>query len=219
MMSHIKEINRLIDDISKLTTIPEIESFKDAVDKIEEAFNSLRDNPETFNCASDYDDLLSKLKAEIETACTDFQTTGDEKILDEIHKIKVQSDYSNLKDEQKAVIDAEFDNAMLSFNEHTVAQLREMINDYVSFKMGGIDKIRKHINDFSIKNLQEEAEKDPDNQTADTDEKSSSPKQPIRRAIKRKIQTRAEAEEVIDFLKEHVTDLDAGTPLELSLSE
>lgn len=224
MMSHIKEINRLIDDISKLTTIPEIESFKDAVDKIEEAFNSLRDNPETFNCASDYDDLLSKLKAEIETACTDFQTTGDEKILDEIHKIKVHSDYSNLKDGQKAIIDVDFDNAMLSFNDPTVAQLREMINDYVSFKMGGIDKIRKRINEFAIKNQQEEAERDPDavdpdNPNDDTEETPGIPKQPIRRSIKRKIQTRAEAEEVIDFLKEHVSDLDAGTPIELSLSE
>ena len=118
----------------------------------------------------------------------------------------------------------DFDNAMLSFNDPTVAQLREMINDYVSFKMGGIDKIRKRINEFAIKNQQEEAERDPDavdpdNPNDDTEETPGIPKQPIRRSIKRKIQTRAEAEEVIDFLKEHVSDLDAGTPIELSLSE
>lgn len=219
MMSHIKEIKKLIDDIDKLTPIPEIEAFRDAVGKIEEAFNSLRENPDTYNCASDYDDLLSKLKAEIETACTDFMTTANEKIGDEIYKIKIQSDFVNLKDEQRAIIDAEFDNAILSHNEPNVAQLREMINDYVSFKMGGIDKIRKHINKYAIENMEEEAKKNPDVPDENSDDSSKSPKQPIRRSIKKKIRTRAEAEEVIDFLKEHVADLDAGTPIELSLSE
>ena len=130
----------------------------------------------------------------------------------------------SLTEEQKSAIDAKFDSKALSFNEPTVAQLRDMMNAYVSFKLAGKDSILKHINEFAIQNQEASAkehpeELDPDSPEDDNEGGETSPKKAIHKAIKRKIQTRAEAEEVIDFLQEHMTDIDSGASIELSLSE
>ncbi len=222
LISHIKEIHRLLDDIETLS-FPS-NDFKTAVTDIEEAFNSLRENPDTHACASDYDDLLSKLKAEIEKACTDFVTTKNEEIQKEVLELKQQSDYDSLTDEQKSVIDAELDCNALSFNEPTIAQLRDMMKSFVNFQLLGKKSVLQRINKFVLQNQEAAAKEHQEEQVPNTpkddneENKHTSPKA-FHKEIKRKIQTRAEAEDVIGFLQEHMADIDSGASIELSLSE
>lgn len=224
VMTHIKEIHKKLEAIAMLTHLDEIDGFLREVSDIEEAYNSLRENPDTSSCASDYDDLLNKLNSSIERACIDFKTTVDEKVQNDINDIHVHSAYGDLKPEQKDAIDAKLSNGFVSYTEPTVEQLMQMINTHVPFELSGLKSIRKKINEFETANAIEYAETHPDgldpDSTEDNEETDAkTPKPSIKRTIKRKISTKAEAEEVIEFLQEHLDDIESGSSIELSLSE
>lgn len=224
LFSTIASIIRNQEDIAKLADIPDIQEFKQKDDQITESLNTLRANPNPVSVASEYRDLLDELQAAIRAICTDFETSVGQKVAEEVEKILQRSEYDSLKDEQKAVIQSIIAKYDISHTEDTVAQLHEMINVYVAFKMTGNNEIPKAINKFVLANAAEEAEAHPENgedgepENPEPETPKPTPK-PIRHTIKKQLSTRYEVMDVIDFLNDHIDDVDAGSSIELSLSE
>ncbi len=222
LFTTIGSIIRNLDDISKLADIPDIHAFKQAVLQHTETFNILRANSDIVSIVSDYRDLLDELQAAIRTACTDFETSVGTKVAEDVEKILQNSEYESLKDEQKSVIQSIIAKYEISHTEDTVAQLRDMINVYVTYTMSGKDEIRKAINKFVIANA--EAEEHPEG-GEEGGEDTTGPEtrepehNPIKHTIKKKLNTRYEVMDVIDFLTEHIGDVESGSSIELSLSE
>ena len=219
----IGQIVKKLDDISKLPNIPEIQGFQKQSANFTETLNTLRINPNAVSVNSEYQDLRDELDAAIRTVCTDFETAVGEKVNEEVEKIlnRLHDDYESLSDDQKAAVQNIIAKYNISHNEDTVDQLRDMINVYIGFKMTGIDEIPKAINHFVIENAEEEAKKHPKpDPTPEPVPAPPKPKpQPIRRTIKKSLKSRFEVQEVVDFLNAHMSDVDSGSTIELSLSE
>ena len=141
------------------------------------------------------------------------------------------SEYTELKDSQKAQIDNMLGNLAIDYRSNTLEGLREMINNFVTISMTSVNNIKSQVHAFSIQNTPPVVVTPPVNPQPQPDTTGEgggvtttnivqdSISSPNRLSVKKRITTKAELQSIINELTKLLDSVDENSPVEFNIND
>lgn len=218
----LRKISKIIERAKPLTSHPQIGDFAGKLNQTESKFNNFLSDPDLYQRSADVIDLYSQLKTDVEAACTEFESTAMAKIAEKCEDIHKLYAYCQLKEEQKATIDALLNAITVDFNERDIATLASNINIFNQHYVpgGSFDQVMDKIKQF------EEANRPPSQGAGEPGGGNPQPQpqpqpQSQHRSVpmKRNLSSRSELQQLITQLQQVLDAAGENDTFEISLTD
>lgn len=201
------------------------------ISDVSQLYDDYIQNQDLHAIVSDITDLRNKLDSYLKQACVNFQTEGNSQLNLRRDEIMATSEYTELKDSQKAQIDNMLGNLAIDYRSNTLDGLREMINNFVTISMTSVNNIKSQVHAFSIQNTppvvvtpQVNPKPQPDTTgegggVTTTNTVQDSISSPNRLSVKKRITTKAELQSIINELTKLLDSVDENSPVEFNIND
>lgn len=188
-----------------------LSGFIETLNQTEAKYNQLLADAELYQRQAEVLDLFHQLKADVEAACTDFESTALNKIAAKCEQIRHSYSYNHLKDEQKMAVDAKLNEITIEFVDRDIVSLSANATKFANnYAPGGrFEKAEELIKQY------EEANR-PSTPSAGEPAAGATP-QHRTVSIKRKYASRSELQHVISHLQEQLNSFGETDTIEISL--
>ena len=224
VLDSLKHIHKLTTDASTLPNLPQLADFRKHIGDVTQLMNDYIANPNIHQIASEITDLSNQANSYLSEACIAFQTEGNQKIAESREEIKKMEGYDKLTEAEQQQITILADGLNLEYGSPTLDNLRVMVNSYTTLYLpnGGIDAIRSKVKQMVIQHAPAVVTTPPaapQTPPADPNGAHEPAKQPRQMKLKRSLTTRAEVQQVITELQNHLDDVSEEHPIEFSINE
>lgn len=219
-LTHLKQINKIIEKARLLSEQPLIGNFAEKMNNVEAKYNAFLSDPDLYERAAEVNDLINQLNADVEAACTEFESTALSQISDKCQEIRNLYSYAHLKEEQKQAVDAKLDSISIDFEERDIASLSQKINDFNRYYVpgGSFHNVKELIKKFEEANLE----------AANSASEPKDPHEPItpqpqskhlKVTVKHKFSSRDELQLFITQLQQILSDAGDDDTFEITLTD
>ena len=231
LLDHLKHINYLTKEVKNLPVLPQLDGFLKQISDVSQLYDDYIQNQDLHAIVSDITDLRNKLDSYLTQACVNFQTEGNSQLNLRRDEIMATSEYTELKDSQKAQIDNMLGNLAIDYRSNTLDGLREMINNFVTISMTSVNNIKSQVHAFSIQNTPSVVVTPPVNPQSQPDTTGEgggvtttnivqdSISSPNRLSVKKRITTKAELQSIINELTRLLDSVDENSPVEFNIND
>ncbi|UKK73422.1 BREX system P-loop protein BrxC [Segatella bryantii] len=231
LLDHLKHINYLTKEVKNLPVLPQLDGFLKQISDVSQLYDDYIQNQDLHAIVSDITDLRNKLDSYLTQACVNFQTEGNSQLNLSRDEIMATSEYTELKDSQKAQIDNMLGNLAIDYRSNTLEGLREMINNFVTISMTSVNNIKSQVHAFSIQNTPPVVVTPPVNPqpqpdttgegggVTTTNTVQDSISSPNRLRVKKRITTKAELQSIINELTKLLDSVDENSPVEFNIND
>lgn len=231
LLDHLKHINYLTKEVKNLPVLPQLDGFLKQISDVSQLYDDYIQNQDLHAIVSDITDLRNKLDSYLTQACVNFQTEGNSQLNLSRDEIMATSEYTELKDSQKAQIDNMLGNLAIDYRSNTLDGLREMINNFVTISMTSVNNIKSQVHAFSIQNTPPVVVTPPVNPKPQSDTTGEgggvtttntvqdSISSPNRLSVKKRITTKAELQSIINELTKLLDSVDENSPVEFNIND
>ena len=231
LLDHLKHINYLTKEVKNLPVLPQLDGFLKQISDVSQLYDDYIQNQDLHAIVSDITDLRNKLDSYLTQACVNFQTEGNSQLNLRRDEIMATSEYTELKDSQKAQIDNMLGNLAIDYRSNTLEGLREMINNFVTISMTSVNNIKSQVHAFSIQNTPSVVVTPPVNPQSQPDTTGEgggvtttnivqdSISSPNRLSVKKRITTKAELQSIINELTRLLDSVDENSPVEFNIND
>lgn len=221
IIDHLKHIAHLAKEADNLPIVDPLTSFRKQVNQVRKLFNDYVANPDLHGIAADIMDLSNQFDGYLNQACIEFQTQGNQQLNSSREAILASADYAKLNNLQRQQIDTRLNGLTVEYQHSSIENLRDMVNSYTAYYLpGGII----YVIEQQIKQMANVASPVVSVKTQPKDEGNSNATKspsyvPTRLAMKRKLTTRAELQEVIDQLTVLLDTINDNAPIEFNIND
>ena len=188
-----------------------LSGFIEKLNQTEALYNQFLADPDLYLRSAEVLDMYNQLNADVEAACTDFESTALNKIAAKCEQIRHSYSYTHLKDEQKMAVDAKLNEITIEFVDRDIVSLSANATKFANnYAPGGrFEKAEELIKQY------EEANR-PSTPSAGEPAAGATP-QHRTVSIKRKYTSRGELQHVITHLQEQLNSFGDTDTIEISL--
>jgi hypothetical protein len=221
IIDHLKHIDHLANEADNLPKVAPLTNFRKQVNQVRQLFNDYVANPDLHGIAADITNLKNQFDSYLNQACIEFQTQSNQQLNSSREAILASADYAKLNKFQRQQIDTRLNGLTVEYQHSSIENLRDMVNSYTAYYLpGGII----YVIEQQIKQMANVASPVVSVKTQPKDEGNSNATKspsyvPTRLAMKRKLTTRAELQEVIDQLTVLLDTINDNAPIEFNIND
>lgn len=138
----------------RLASNPQLTAFNEKLNQIEARYNDSLADPDLYQRSAEVLDLQNQLNAEVEAACTDFESNAQTQIAAKCDGIRMSYKFCHLKDEQKEIISGMLSEIVIEFGDRDITSLADNASKFSNFYIpgGAFETINKIIDQFTEAN-------------------------------------------------------------------
>lgn len=228
ILGSLKHIEKLTTDSHTLPRLQQLAGFRKKMGDVDQLLNDFIANPNLHIISSDITDLSNQVDSYVNEACIAFQTESNQTIAQTKEEIIHSEGFDTLTEEEQQSIITQADGLCLEYGNPDIDNLRDMVNKYTTYyiQSGAVDVIRGQVKQMIAQHAPAVVTTPPVTTEPTSPTTPSTPGsaqeptcQPRRLKLKRSLTSRAEVEQVIEELQNHLDEVSENTPIEFSIND